>query len=414
MLIGSCRIPARAWSGVLAMCMLAAACGRSPSSSVITETDSAGVHVLTSHGKGWDAKSAWRLELDLDVGDLDGPNAFGRVRDVAVRRAGGMWVLDGQARHVRGFDDAGDPVLEFGGHGQGPGEFTFVDYVSELANGELVVAGSGPIALHRFGPDGIYRSTEILPDSVFRKHSSIPLESRPPPGPTFGKWRIAPDGSAFVQTVVIEADGESIVRSDVLLRLASGGKRATRLTQWNASVMNDGPDGTIRLLQPDRSWVALEDGGVWITDGAAYELRRLDRSGKLTTVVRRPVSLIPVTASIQRGVRQSLAENMDSDFERMLLDKAEYPANIPATFGLWVSEPSGRLWVGVRDPDLPWDYERANAWDILEPDGTYVGRMPIPAGFRATRVTQDYVVGIWLDELEVSHARRYSIVRPPG
>lgn len=94
MLIGSCRIPARGWSGVLALCLLAAGCGRSSSSSLITETDSAGVRILTSLGDGWDAESAWRLELDLEVGDLDGPNAFGRVRDVAVRRAGGMWVLD--------------------------------------------------------------------------------------------------------------------------------------------------------------------------------------------------------------------------------------------------------------------------------------------------------------------------------
>ena len=414
MLIGSCRIPAHGWSGVLALCLLAAGCGRSSSSSLITETDSAGVRILTSLGDGWDAESAWRLELDLDVGDLDGPNAFGRVRDVAVRRAGGMWVLDGQARHVSGFDDAGNLVLEFGGHGQGPGEFTFVDYVSELANGNLVVAGSGPIALHRFGPDGSYQTTEVLPDSVFRKRSTRAIESRPPPGPSFGKWRIVSDGSVFVQTVLIDAEGENIVRSDVLLRLASGGGRATRLTQWNASLMNNGPDGTIRLLQPDRSWVALADGGVWIMDGAAYELRRLDRSGKLTTMVRRPVSLMPVTPSIKSGVRQSLAENMDSDFERMLLDRAEFPTNIPASFGLWVSEPSGRLWVGVRDPDLPWDYERANAWDILEPDGTYVGRMSIPEGFRATRVTQDYVYGIWLDELEISHARRYQILRPRG
>lgn len=53
MLIGSCRIPARGWSGVLALCLLAAGCGRSSSSSLITETDSAGVRILTSHGDGW-------------------------------------------------------------------------------------------------------------------------------------------------------------------------------------------------------------------------------------------------------------------------------------------------------------------------------------------------------------------------
>ena len=409
---GSCRSPVLLWPGAVLVCLLATSCGRSSSSSLVMEADSAGVRILTSTSDGWQRESSWRLELDLDVGELNGPNAFARVRDVAIRRAGGLWVLDGQARRVRGFDDAGNEVLAFGGHGQGPGEFTFVSSIAELPDGDLVVAGSGPIALYRFGPEGQYQTMEVLPDSVFRKRSSAEIESRPPPGPSFGKWRVGPDGSVYVQTVVIDAEGESIVRSDVLFRLMSGGQRATRLTQWNASLMEDGPAGTMRLLQPDPSWAAVADGGVWFTDGAAYELRRLDRSGNLITVLRRPAVAVPVSPSIQRGVKQNLAETMDSEFQRMILDKAEFAANLPVTFGLWISEPSGRLWVGVRDPDLPWDYERANAWDVFEPDGNYLGRLPIPEGFRPTRITQDYVVGIWLDELDVSHARRYRIVRP--
>jgi hypothetical protein len=406
--------PARRWLGILVICTLPISCSSSTSTSTVTEADSAGVRILTSSSDGWNDSMAWRLEIDLDVGDLDGPNAFARLRDVAVRRAGGMWVLDGQERRVRGFDDAGREVLAFGGPGQGPGEFSFVDYVVESSEGDLFVAGSGPISLHRFGRDGVFQSTLVVPDSLFRKRSSAPRESRPPPGPSFGKWQIASDGSVFVQTVVIDADGENIVRGDAIFRLMLGGQPATRLTQWNASLMSDGPAGTLRLLQPDASWGPMADGGVWFTDGESYEIRKVDRSGVVTTVIRRSLSRDPVTESVQRGVRQKLAKSMDSEFERMILDKAEFPATLPSTFGLWISEPSGELWVGVRDPNLLWDYERANAWDIIEPDGTYLGRLPIPEAFRPTRVTQDYVYGIWLDELDVSHARRYAIVRPTG
>jgi len=403
---------AREGLGILVICVLPISCSSSPSMATVTETDSAGVRMLTSNSDGWNDSMAWRLEIDLDVGDLDGPNAFARLRDVAVRRAGGMWVLDGQARRVRGFDDAGREVLAFGGPGQGPGEFSFVDYVVESSEGDLFVAGSGPISLHRFGRDGVFQSTLVVPDSLFRKGSLAPRESRPPPGPSFGKWQIASDGSVFVQTVVIDTDGENIVRSDAIFRLMPDGQPATRLTQWNASLMSGGPAGTLRLLQPDASWGPLEDGGVWFTNGEDYEVRKVDRSGVVTTVIRRSLSRDPVTESVQSGVRQKLAESMDSEFERMILDKAEFPATLPSTYRLWISEPSGKLWVGVRDPNLLWDYERANAWDILEPDGTYLGRLPIPERFRPTRVTQDYVYGIWMDELDVSHARRYGIVRP--
>ncbi len=414
MYYGSRRSPVLLWPGTLLLCLLTISCGRSSQSLLVTEEDSAGVRILTSAGDGWPTESAWHLELDLEVGDFDGPNSFARIRDVAVRRAGGLWVLDGQARRVRGFDEDGIAVLAFGGHGQGPGEFTFVDYVFELAGGDIVVAGSGPIALHRFGFEGSYQSTDILPDSVFRRRSASELESRPPPGPSFGKWRVGPDGSVFVQTVVIDADGESIIRSDALFRLRSEGQRATRLTRWNSSLMKGGPGGTMRLLQPNRNWAPVADGGVWFTDGSSYELRRLDRSGKLTTVLRRVAAVVPLSESIKRDVLQILSEDLDSDFERMMLAKAEFPATLPATFGLWISDPSGQLWVGVRDPTQPWDHERANAWDLFETDGGYLGRLPIPEGFRPTRVTQDYVIGIWLDELDVSHARRYRIVRSAG
>ncbi|MFQ5530126.1 MAG: hypothetical protein ACE5FP_07210 [Gemmatimonadota bacterium] len=406
-----CRIPAAAWPGVLFLCVLAASCGRPSNSPLVTEVDSAGVRIVTSHGEGWAGDPDWHLELDLDVGDLDGPNAFARLRDVAERSTGGMWVLDSQARRVRGFDDAGNEVLAFGRAGQGPGEFTFVDHVAELPDGGLLVGGSGPIVLHRFGRDGSHRNSMLIPDSVFRERPKTRTSDGPPAGPSFGRWRVSPGGSVFVQTVVMDAEGENIVRSDALFRLVPEGGRATRLAQWNTSLMEGGPGGTMRLLRPDAGWSPLADGGAWFTPGSVYELRQLDRTGRVTTLMRRPVPRLPVTEAIRLGVRARLDRTMDSEFERGMLDRAVYPAYLPATFGLWGGD-SGALWVGVVDPAFPWDYERANAWDIFELDGGYVGRLPIPVGLRPTRVTRDHVYGIWLDDLDVPHARRYSIVRP--
>ena len=405
------RIPARAWPGALFLCTLLAACNAGPDSSGVTVTDSAGVRLLTSRGTGWGDDPAWHLELDLDVGERDGPNAFARLRDVAPRRGGGVWLLDSQARRVRGFDDAGSEILAFGRPGQGPGEFGFVDHVAELPDGEIVVGGSAPISLHRFGRDGLHRASAILPDTVFRPRPAIPDAGRPPAGPTFGRWQVAADGSVFVQTTVVEADGDAIARRDILFRLSADGGPAIRLAVWDAPLMEGGPTGVMRLLEPETAWSPLADGGIWLTSASEYELQRLDAAGRLTAVIRRPGSRDPVTEAIRRGVRNRLGRTMDSDFERALLDRAAYPDVLPATYGLWVAGSSGVSWVGVVDPRLPWDYESSNAWDVFGRDGTYVGRMPIPPGFRTTRVTGDHVYGIWLDDLDVPHARRYRIVR---
>jgi hypothetical protein len=395
------------------MCLLCVSCEDRRSSSGVTESDSAGVRILSSHGAGWTAESAWDLELDLDVGSLDGPNSFARLRDVAPRRAGGLWVLDSQARRVRGFDESGTETLAFGRPGQGPGEFGFVDHVAELPDGSIVVGGSAPILLHRFDADGGHISSTVVADSVFRPRRTT-TALRPPAGPSFGRWRVADDGAVFLQTVVVEAEGESVVRNDVLFRLAADGGRAARLLVWGASLMEGGPGGELRLLEPDAAWSPLAGGGAWFTSGSVYELRRLDPAGRVTTVVRRPGPRLQVTDALERGVRDKLGRTMDSDFERALLDRAVFPKYVPATLGLWAAETAGELWVGVVDPSLAWNYETANAWDIFEVDGAYAGRMPMPADFRPTRVTGEHVYGIWLDDLDVPHARRYRILRGKG
>ena len=404
-------IPARMWPGVLLLCLLCGSCDDHPSATGVTESDSAGVRILTSHGAGWASESSWQLELDLNVGSLDGPNSFARLRDVAPRRAGGFWVLDSQERRVRAFDESGTEMLAFGRPGQGPGELGFVDHVAELPDGSIVVGGSGPISLHRFDADGGHVSSTTLPDSVFRPRREATTAAGPPAGPSFGRWRVAKDGAVFVQTVVVEADEERVVRNDVLFRLAEDGGRAVRLSVWGAAVMDGGPGGELRLLEPDAAWSPLEGGGAWFTAGSVYELRRLDPAGQATTVVRRPGPRLEVTGSIKRAVREKLGRRMDSDFERALLDRAVFPEHLPATLGLWAAESAGELWVGVVDPSSTWNYERANAWDIFEVGGAFLGRMAMPASFRPTRVTGEHVYGIWLDELDVPHARRYRILR---
>jgi hypothetical protein len=349
------------------------------------------------------------LELDLSVGSLDGALSFGRLRDVSVRRGGGLWTLDSQGRRVRGFDETGNEALAFGRPGQGPGEFTAVEHVEELASGDLLVATSGPITLHQFRSDGEHLTSWVVPDSLFR--DTEVSDSGAPQGPTFGRWRLAPDGTPFVHTVVIRPEDDRIVRRDVLLRIDRGGEGGTRLTEWRASVMESGPGGALQLMMPDAAWVPLPDGGAWWTGGEEYRLHRIRADGSVVQILSRPWQPRPVDAGIRNGVVGRLGTTMNSPFERDMLERAVFPEHLPAIYGLWASYPSGRLWVGVFDSEATWDYEHPNAWDIFEPDGLYVGRLSIPVGFRTTRITDDHVVGIWRDELDVSHARRYRIIR---
>ena len=396
---------------VLIVCA-SAGCSRDRSvTPSVSVADSAGVSIVASARTGSGEADAWRLVLDLEIGDVDGPHSFGRIADVAPRENGGVWVADAQALRVRGFDEAGREVLALGGPGQGPGEFRSVGQVSEGAGGHVSVGGRMPIELYRFDTSGDPLATAVPDPATYRDARPGSEQGRPPLGPTMGEWRFAADGSAFVQAVTLDAPAGEMIRTDVVLRPATDARSAVRFLRWESEAMRGGPGGSMRLLEPTAAWSPLADGGLWFTRGDRYELRRFDAEGQLRTIIRRPVQRLAVTEGMRSSFAASLAGGTDEPGALAVLERAVFPDSLPAISGLWASEPDGRLWVGVIDPSLPLRVDRPNAWEVLGPDGEYMGRLPIPVGLRPTRITTRYVYGVWLDDLEVSRARRYRIER---
>lgn len=85
-----------------------------------------------------------RIVLRIGAKDTDGPDAFGNVVDVAVNRAGHVFVLDDQAQEVRIFDPNGGFMQSLGGIGDGPSEFRYANGITLLRDGRLVVSARGP------------------------------------------------------------------------------------------------------------------------------------------------------------------------------------------------------------------------------------------------------------------------------
>jgi hypothetical protein len=70
---------------------------------------------------------AFTFTPDLTIGGADsGPASFTDVRSLAVDSAGRIYVLEGRAQQVRGFDSTGAFVRTMGRAGEGPGEFSGV------------------------------------------------------------------------------------------------------------------------------------------------------------------------------------------------------------------------------------------------------------------------------------------------
>ncbi|MGD8496979.1 MAG: hypothetical protein PVF05_12440 [Gemmatimonadales bacterium] len=388
------------------------ACHDEPAVGTVAVADSAGVRLLTALGPGWSPESGWRLELDLEIGAADGAESFGRIVDVVPRRIGGVWIADAHDRRVRGFDEAGREVAAFGGAGDGPGELRSIGRIGELPDGRLRIGGRMPVELYQFDTAGRpLGRISVAPDADREVLAAEVAGSgeAPPAGPSMGSWRFGTDGAPFLQTTTLEASADGVRRHDVLGRVSAEGV-STKLVEWEAPAMRGGIGGELLLLRPAASWTPAADGGAWWTRGDGYEVRRVDPAGRLRSVLRRPGARIALTADVKQRFRSSLADEADNPALLAMLENAVFPDSLPATAGLWASD-DDRLWVGVTDAAWPLRLEEPNALDVFETSGRYLGRLAIPAGLRPTRVTADHLYGVWEDELGVTYARRYRIVR---
>jgi hypothetical protein len=70
----------------------------------------------------------------------------------------------------------------------------------------------------------------------------------------------------------------------------------------------------------------------------------------------------------------------------------------------------GHLWVADAVPPV----ERDLTWTIHDLDGSPRARIRTPARFRPHEIGPDYVLGLWLDDLDVNYVRMYRLVRPEG
>ena len=109
---------------------------------VVTETIGDTTVVRTVSGSVWGAEAA--LVPEISVGEVDGAEEylFGSISSIAVNDDRDLYVLDGQAQHVRVFDSAGVYVETLGRRGEGPGEFGYAEAIALLLDGRLVVRDS--------------------------------------------------------------------------------------------------------------------------------------------------------------------------------------------------------------------------------------------------------------------------------
>lgn len=413
--------------GAICIALLLGACGageRAATGTVVR--DSAGIAIVENSSPVWTEETRWRIspEPEVEIGVLEGEEVYqlNRVSGATVLSDGRIVIANAGSAELRYYDSAGRYLQTVGRRGDGPGEFQFVGIPYWLAGDSLLVGvDPGARRLSLFDPEGRYVETYGTAGTlrlgsvvgVLADGDIVRLALLPGSGDD--------DGQARYPMVVVRhaRDGTP---ADTMARLP--GSEMYRVTERSGAMMTvmQSPTPFARTQQ-----VALGGGLVYAGAGDSYEVeiyRTERRASDLAESVIQPERLVrlqrsnrPVTSSVVAEFRRvqldrDLDDNSRRRIERYLADVI-FPKEMPAYRDLKV-DAGGNLW--VEEYRAPGE-ETQPRWEVFDPDGVWLGTVETPVGFQIYEIGEDYLLGLWRDELGVEYVRRYrygSDPRTPG
>lgn len=324
---------------------------------------------------------------------------------------GGIVVADAGSKQVRRFDADGKHLWSTGQRGEGPGDFQDVRLLRGCTNDSVITVFD--VQLNRV--------TELDGDGAFRR-SWLPRS--PEGGMPYSDLVCGFGGiSAFTRfedVSTYDANAGDHYRWIVDLY----GHRAEPDTSWLVRTAIPGPDRTrYRSSDGPRTWgrrpvLGADAGGIWLGVADAYEVERIDWSGRTVRLIRwsgppLAVEQDNIDAWKDRYVRgyesspERLQEFLDLDWPRIQRD---LPSRFPAYSG-FVALDDGTLWVkGFERPG------ETKEWYVFNRDGDWTYRLEEPQGVEILDIAPTAVLAVvWrAGGVETLEVRELSFRHPPN
>lgn len=418
------RIVHRAFAGAFLLAGVCGCTGTSEHSPVgATTRDSAGVSIVEHSAAHMASLPEWTLD-SVPLQELRGDQTdaqFARVLDAEQRSDGGFYVADQQHRDIRAYAANGAFERVVSRAGRGPGEVGYVSRLQLLAGDSLAFVDANNRRVSVFGPDGQFARQVMFPR--FEDGSSIRITMQMMDGRLLGSlrlpfkeaaenrdsvyrtpfalvaYRVRPSNPADtaaplvdVDTIAVVPDGENYRANTTMdgetwadeypLRfgrgtaMASDGRRVFVATNETAEIVEYGPQGMVRRIRSARTPRAV----------SAEERNRLQAD---------------VLSAVEKSGRPAAAK---VDAKRMI-EGWRYAA-VHAFIDRLLVGTDGSIW--AEDPWVLEDDPRQ--YIVYDSTGVALARVTSPARVRVLRVSTSEVLGVWKDEDDVPHIRRWRIV----
>jgi len=378
-----------------------------------------GVVVVSSERPAWAEGEQWRLtpEPTLVIGEnTDDPRyLFGALyegRFLGVGNGlgpfrlpdGGIVAGDALTVELRFFDSGGELLRTTIGPGEGPQELTRLNQLHHCIPGTLFAIDGGLDLLAVIDDKGEFRDRYFFEDNAGTSMYT-PLacnRSGQLLGMDWGRELSDPTTRAFgsyrSRAHIWLLDQEGFVIRDL-----GEFPGVDRIGTEGGSGPHPFGKTTQRALAEDRVFIGTADEfevQVWSFDAVLLERWRRPTGD-------RTVRQGDLDAYVEEDPESELAEEIRY-YERTM-PELPLPENYPA-YSRFLIGARGSLWVENYRP-----FDRGDhLWSVFAPDGVWLGEVEVPATFQITDIGEDYVLGVFLDELDEQSIRMYGLRRGAG
>ncbi len=350
----------------------------------------------------------WRIDSIpyVELGTLEGSDGQDLARPWASLRLsdGTIAVSNAQTNELRLYSPDGDFLHAAGGSGAGPGEFTRIGRLARTIGDTIVASDTRVPRLSLFGPTGAFGRTVAL-ETVNGRSPRL-------------RGLMHDTVGVYVATRFGNPDArQGKARDTVIVAMRDLDGSPSRIVgsfpaqEKFDQIMSNGGISMWELPFGRDAHVAVSRDLVWVGVSDSYELRGYDATGTLTRLFRVDE---PVVASEQgqrdRWFEHQLGGVENATLRRMYLDVRdvmEFSPNLPSFAGL-MTDADGHVW--VQDYALPWE-AGPTLWRVFDRDGRAVAQARMPRGLVPHEIGQDYVMGLWIDDLGVEHIRVHALER---
>jgi len=394
-------------------CCLVAAMGCRadiPSPAVFSVADSAGVRLATSTAPSWTPAAQWRLADTprIVVGAADGREEYliSWIWDALLLGDGTLVVGNAGGHDVRFYDSVGHFVRQTGREGAGPGEFgAFADLrMWRLPGAELAVRDAPLSRVNVFDSTGTFRRTVTFaqPDSAalpsaigaFADGSYLAVgweaDNDRPPG------QVSRPHAQYLRFDRAGRDPATLLRVEMAPHMAHelGGIRHFPYLPFTVEPQVVADSQTVLLLRRGEPVIDRYDLTGRLVERIAWSPPRR----QITSELYRRLVTADVGATTDPQQKRLWQHYYDQDLPR--------PGVAPAYQGLYVDE-TRHLW--VERYRLPGETERV--WDVIAPDGRWLGPVKLPGRFWLHRSGEEFLVGTQMDSLDVERVQVYDLRR---